>query len=159
MTTTAPLTPLPPALLRVAQHLVEGTAPRDIASKMHLTPETVRHYLRQLREHLSCPPRSKPPVIVHALLTTRQLPPPTTGRPAPQLRPQEHRLLKAAAENSKADEIANASGIALAYVPSALNALLTKTRTRDVTQLIVLAHAWGLLNTARGTSAVTGTAR
>ncbi|MFK0120137.1 DNA-binding protein [Streptomyces sp. NPDC090994] len=158
MTTNSPLTPLPPALLRVAQHLVDGTAPRDIAAKTCLTAETIRHYLRQLREHLNCPPRSKPPVIVHALLATRQLPPPATGRPAPELRLQEHRLLKAVAENSNSADIANASGIAPAYLPSALNALLAKTRARDVTQLIVLAHAWDLLNAGHSSTA-TGAAR
>ncbi|CAL9412548.1 DNA-binding protein [Streptomyces sp. enrichment culture] len=159
MTTTTAITPLPPALLRVAEHLVAGAAPRDIAAETCLSPETIRHYLRQLREHLGCPPRSKQQVVVHALFAFGHLTPPPAGRPAPELSAPERRLLKAAAENSTIASIAAASRIPSVYLPSALNALLARTGTRNVTQLIVLAHAWRLLPTARNRTAPAGTPR
>ncbi|MGW3867345.1 helix-turn-helix transcriptional regulator, partial [Streptomyces sp. NPDC005047] len=81
--TSAPITPLTPTLLRVAQHLARGLAPKEIGAQTGLSAETVRQYMRDIRESLHCPPRCKPPVIVHRLFATQQVAVPAPGRPAP----------------------------------------------------------------------------
>jgi DNA-binding NarL/FixJ family response regulator len=147
MTTTAWITPLPPTLQRVAQHLVDGLTPPDIAIKMGLTISTVRQYICDIRTNLGCPPRCTAPVLVHCLFTAKEAKRPTTDKPTPDLSPGQQLLLQAVAEHSKPRDIALAVKIAPADVRSALDELLDRTGAADVTQLIVLAHAWGLLGT------------
>lgn len=62
-------------------------------------------------------------------------------------------LLKAVAEHSTPRDIALAAKIAPADLQSALNKLREETGAADVTQLVVLAHAWGLLG-AKSTGTV-----
>lgn len=146
MTPSAPITPLKPALQRVAQHLVEGLTTREIATSTGLSPETIRQYIGVIRESVHCPPRCKPPVLMHFLLAAGQVTPPTAGRPTPELNPEQHLLLRAVAEHSAPREIALAARIAPADVRSALDELLDVTGAVDVAQLVVLAHGWGLLS-------------
>jgi DNA-binding NarL/FixJ family response regulator len=153
MTTSTRTTPLSPAQQRVAQQLVDGLTPRDIAAKTGLTATTVRQYVRDIRDNLHCPPRCAIPVIVHFLFTAKEAEPPTTDKPAPDLSPEQQLLLQAVAEHSKPGDIALAAKIAPADVRSARDALLDKTGSADATQLIVLAHVWGLLG-ARPASTV-----
>ncbi|MEU1893823.1 LuxR C-terminal-related transcriptional regulator [Streptomyces pristinaespiralis] len=148
MTTSAPITRLTPTLQRVAQHLVRGLTTREIATRTGLSVDTVRQYIGDIRTNLGCPPRCKPPVLVHFLLAAEQVNPPTTDRPTPDLSPGQQLLLQAVAEHSKPRDIALAAKIAPADIPSALDELLDKTGAADATQLIVLAHAWGLLGTS-----------
>ncbi|GAA4782342.1 DNA-binding protein [Streptomyces ziwulingensis] len=154
--TTSSITPLKPAVRRVAQHLVDGLAPQDIAAATCLAPATIRQYLRQLRASLGCPHRCRPPVIVHFLFASRQATPPRATRPAPELAPQEHRLLKAVAMHSRPDDIAAAAGSTPAYLPGALSALLGKTGAKDATQLIVLAYGWELMTDERSRTTEAG---
>jgi DNA-binding NarL/FixJ family response regulator len=144
VTTSAPITPLTPALRRVAQHLTHGLTPQEIAAKTGLSAATVRQYIRDLRECLHCPPRCKPPMLVHRLLTAQQVPPPTADRPAPDLGPDQM-LLRAVAEHSGVRDIAVAAKLAPADVRAALDQLLADTGTQDTTQLVVRAHGWKLL--------------
>ncbi|MFH8605112.1 winged helix-turn-helix transcriptional regulator [Streptomyces flaveolus] len=145
MTTSAPITPLTPALRRVAQHLAYGLTPQEIAAKTGLSAATVRQYIRDLRECLHCPPRCKPSVIVHRLFTARQVAPPTADSPAPKLGSDQLLLLRAVAEHSDARNIAVAAKLAPADVRAALDQLLADAGTQDTTQLVVRAHGWKLL--------------
>lgn len=145
VTTSAPVTPLTPTLQRVAQHLVGGLAPKEIVTQTGLSAVTVRQYLRDIRESLHCPPRCKPPVIVHHLLAARQVATPPAGRPAPKLGPGQLLLLRAVAEHSDARNIAIAAKLAPADQRAALDQLLTDTGAQNPTQLVVLAHGWKLL--------------
>ncbi|WP_408992222.1 DNA-binding protein [Streptomyces sp. 1268] len=159
MTTRAPITPLNPAQHRVAQQLVDGLSTREIAARNGLSIETIREYVRVIRQSLHCPPRCKPQVLVHFVLAAEQVTPPATERPAPVLNEAQGLLLRAVAEHSASREVALAARIAPADLRSALGELLNKTGANDVTQLVVLAHAWGLLG-ARPTGTVeSGAAR
>jgi len=153
MTASAPITPLKPTLQRVAQHLVEGLTPQDIATRTGLSAHTIRQYVRDIRWSIHCPPRCKPPVLAHFLLAAQQATPPRADRPTPQLSPQQQMLLQAVAEHSRLRDIAVAAKIAPADARSALDELLDRAGAADVTQLVVLAHAWGLLG-ARPTGTV-----
>ncbi|MET8123990.1 DNA-binding protein [Streptomyces sp. NPDC005231] len=153
MTTSAPITPLKPTHQRVAQHIVDGLTTQDIATRTGLSPHTVRQYVRDIRVSVHCPPRCKPQVFAHFLLAAEQVTPPTTDRSAPELNAEQLLLLKAVAEHSAPRDIALAAKIAPADARSALDALLDETGAADVAQLVVLAHAWGLLG-AKPTSTV-----
>lgn len=159
MTTTAPITPLTPAQRRVAQHLVGGLTPRDIAAEAGLSAVTVRQHIRGIRESLHCPPRCALPVLAHFLFTSKEVEPPPADKPVPDLSAEQQMLLKAVAEQSKTYDIAVAARIAPADVRSTLAELLAMTGAADATQLVVLAHAWGLLGADQGTPAPAGAGR
>ncbi|WP_055469034.1 DNA-binding protein [Streptomyces ardesiacus] len=144
-TAHAPITPLTPTLQRVAQHLANGLTAQEITTQTTLSPVTVRQYLRDIRESLHCPPRCKPPVIVHRLFTTRQVASPTANRPAPKLDSDQLLLLRAVAERSDARDVAVAAKLAPADQRAALDQLLADTGARDTTHLVILAHGWKLL--------------
>ncbi|MGW0999406.1 DNA-binding protein [Streptomyces sp. NPDC002523] len=146
MTTSTPITPLTPTLQRVAQHLAKGCAPQEIAAKTGLSAVTVRQYIRDIRESLHCPPRCKPPIIVHRLFTTQQVASPPADRPAPKLSPDQMLLLRAIAEHSDTRDIAVAAKLAPADQRAALDQLLADTGAQDTTELVVLAHSWQLLS-------------
>ncbi|TWD25416.1 regulatory LuxR family protein [Streptomyces sp. T12] len=145
VTTSAPITPLTPTLQRVAQHLATGLTAQEIATQTALSPVTIRQYIRDIRESLHCPPRCKPPVIVHRLFADQQVAPPTADRPAPMLSLDELLLLRAVAEHSDARDIAVAAKLAPADLRAALDQLLTDTGAQDTTHLVILAHGWNLL--------------
>ncbi|WP_405884453.1 LuxR C-terminal-related transcriptional regulator [Streptomyces sp. NBC_01384] len=145
VTISAPITPLTPTLQRVAQHLANGLTPQEIATKAGLSAVTVRQYIRDIRESLHCPPRCKPPVIVHQLFTIQRVAPPTTDRPTPELSSKQLLLLRAVAEHSDTRAIAVAAKIAPADLRAALDQLLADTGAQDTTELVVLAHSWQLL--------------
>ncbi|MFJ2419200.1 helix-turn-helix transcriptional regulator [Streptomyces brevispora] len=143
--TSAPARLLSPAAQRIAHHLVDGLTPPDIATETGLSQVTVRQHIRDLRSKLSCPPRCKTSVVVHHLLTARQVPQPTTTRPVPDLDPAQRLLLRAVAENSDPHDIALVAQLAPADVQAARDALLHDTGAVNTTQLVIWAHAWGLL--------------
>ncbi|MGW0770660.1 LuxR C-terminal-related transcriptional regulator [Streptomyces sp. NPDC002676] len=145
VTTSAPTTPLTPSLQRVAQHLANGLTPQEIATETELSPVTVRQYVRDIRENLHCPPRCKPPVIVHRLFAVQQVASPVADRPRPELRAEQLLLLRAVAEHSDARDIAIAAKIAPADLRAAHDQLLADTGAQDTTQLVILAHGWKLL--------------
>ncbi|MEU8665434.1 helix-turn-helix transcriptional regulator [Streptomyces anulatus] len=145
MTTRAPITPLSPAQHRVAQLLVEGLSPQQIATRNALAIETIRQYVRDIRRCLHLPPRCKPHVLVHFVLAAEQVTPPATEQSAPVLTEKQGLLLRAVAEHSAPRDVALAAKIAPADLRTALYELLDTTGAEAVTQLVVLAHAWGLL--------------
>ncbi|TQK99090.1 hypothetical protein FB563_4145 [Streptomyces puniciscabiei] len=156
VTTRAPITPLTPTLQRVAQHLANGLTPPEIATKTGLSAVTVRQYVRDIRESLHCPPRCKPPVLVHRLFALQQVASPTADRPTPKLSPEQLLLLRALAEHSDARDIAVAAKLAPADLRAALDQLLADTGAQDTTQLVILAHGWKLLSAEQAPAARSG---
>lgn len=152
-----PITPLRPALQNVARHLMDNLTPREIAAQGGMTYETVRRYVSELRANLNCPPRCKTHVVVHRALTAGQIAPPTTQRPVPDLDAQQQLLLHAVATHITPYEVALAAKIAPADYRAAVDSLLHDTGTANVMELVVLAHAWGLLGN-RQTTMVKGRA-
>ncbi|MFE9367842.1 DNA-binding protein [Streptomyces sp. NPDC006978] len=138
----------------MAQLIVDGHTTREIVTKIGLSADTIRLYVREIRESVHCPPRSKPQVLVHLLMATEQVTPPTTDRATPQLNDAQQLLLQALTAHSNLRAVALDTGIAPADAQSAVDALLHETGASDVTQLVVLAHAWGLLG-ARTTGTMT----
>ncbi|MEU0305823.1 LuxR C-terminal-related transcriptional regulator [Streptomyces cyaneofuscatus] len=159
MTTSAPITPLNPAEHRVARQLVDGLSTREIAARSGLSINTVREYVRVIRQSLHCPPRCKLQVVVHFVLASGQVAPPATERPAPVLNEAEGLLLKAVAEHSASGDVALAAKIAPVDLRSALGELLDRTGADDVTQLVVMAHAWGLLGSRPADTVASGAVR
>jgi DNA-binding CsgD family transcriptional regulator len=153
MTTPAPTAPLTPKLQRFAQYLMEGRTTRDIRALSGLSPSVTYKTMGDLRAHLGCPAGCKAPVIVHYLLTAGHVPPPAVDRPAPKLSTMDKRLLQAVATYSTSAAIAKAADVAPRYLPGALKMLLTRTGAPDKTQLVILAHAWGLLGASRSRTA------
>ncbi|MFF5336943.1 LuxR C-terminal-related transcriptional regulator [Streptomyces sp. NPDC013181] len=149
ITTSAPITPLSPTLRQVVHHLMAGLTTPQIAVEQGIALETVRGYVRDIRERLHCPRRSKTWVIVHFALVSAQAEPPTTDRPAPTLDAKQTLLLRAVAEHSTTRDISRAARIAPDDLRSALDVLHAATSTTDVTELVVRAHAWGLLPSRR----------
>lgn len=145
VTTSAPITPLTPTVRRVAQHLADGLTPQEIATETGLSAVTVRQYVRDIRQSLHCPPRCKPPVIVHRLFTAQQVASLTADTATPELSTEQLLLIRAVAEHSDARDIAIAAKIAPADLRAALGQLLADTGARDSTQLVILAHGWELL--------------
>jgi DNA-binding NarL/FixJ family response regulator len=146
VTTSAPITPLTPTLQRIAQHLANGLTPQEIATETGLSAATVRQYVRDIRESLHCPPRCKPPVIVHRLFVVQQVASPPADRPVPELSAEQLLLVRAVAEHSNPRDIAVAAKIAPADLRAALDQLLADMGARDTTQLVILAHGWKLLS-------------
>ncbi|MFC8285066.1 MULTISPECIES: helix-turn-helix domain-containing protein [Streptomyces] len=159
MTTSAPITPLNPAQQRVAQQLVGGLSTREIAARNGLSIETIRQYVRDIRRSLHCPPRCKPHVLVHFVLSAKQVSPPATERPAPVLNEAQELLLRAVAEHSAPRDVALAAKIAPADLRTSIYELLDTTGAEAVTQLVVLAHAWCLLGARPASTVESGAAR
>ncbi|MER7933016.1 MULTISPECIES: LuxR C-terminal-related transcriptional regulator [unclassified Streptomyces] len=159
VTISAPITPLAPAQQNIAQYLARGVTPAEIATETGLSPVTVRQYIRNIREHLHCPPRCKIPVIVHRLLVTRQVASPSADRPVPDLSPDQLLLLTAVALHSDTRDITIAARLALADLPAALDQLLAATGAPDPTQLVILAHGWKLLTARQDPAARNGASR
>ncbi|MER7728617.1 DNA-binding protein [Streptomyces sp. NPDC096323] len=146
LSTSAPTTPLSNTKQRVAKHIVDGfTTVPDLATKTGLSANTIRQYVRDIRESVHCPPRCKPQVLVHLLLAAEHVDPPAPERPEPGLTVEQQQLVRAVAAHSADRDIALAAKIAPADLRSALDELLDETGAADATQLVVLAHAWRLL--------------
>ncbi|MBW1597207.1 LuxR C-terminal-related transcriptional regulator [Streptomyces sp. JJ38] len=152
----APITPLTPAERRVAEHLVRGLEPRAIAAEARLSANTVSSYIRVMRGKLHCEPRSALHVLVHRLLSSGQVTPPAAAEPAPGLVPGRRALLRAVAEHTDAYDVARDALLAPADVRAEVDTLLAETGAADTTQLVVLAHSWGLLGADQQPSASAG---
>jgi hypothetical protein len=152
MTTPAPTT-LRQTWQQFAQYLIDGHTTGHIRALTGLSKTVVYATMRELRSYLSCPPCSKPPVIVHYLLTAQHVTTPAVDGDAPRLSMMDQRLLQAVGTHSTSAAIAEAAGIDPRYLPGALNLLLARCQAPDTTQLVVRAHAWGLLGTGRSKTA------
>ncbi|AJE87496.1 DNA-binding protein [Streptomyces albus] len=131
---------------RFAEQLLAGHSTHAIATHHGLSPRTVENYLRLLRHRTDAPRGCAQPVLIHALITSGLLQPPTPRRPVPALAPHQEQLLLALATHSGARDIAHAVGIEPARLTIEVAALLTETGTASTTQLIGFAHSWALLD-------------
>ncbi|MFD9052747.1 LuxR C-terminal-related transcriptional regulator [Streptomyces zaomyceticus] len=148
--TTGPttITPLTAAQRRVGAHLVCGLTNSEIADKEQLADDTVKSYIREMRQSLHCPPRASRAVLAHALLSHKQVPPP----PLPHLRlpfePDEHdqRLLRANADHTRPADVARAARVPASQLRARTDDLVRRAGADNTTHLIGLAHAWDLFS-------------
>ncbi|MFC5956804.1 LuxR C-terminal-related transcriptional regulator [Streptomyces pratens] len=145
MTATGPITPLTPTEQRVAEHLCHGMSIPQIAVDLERSLHTVKSYAGGLRIKLHLPPRCAMPVLVHALITTKQITVSTPERTAPSLDEQQVLLLRSVAANTGIPNIARAAGIAPADVRAHVDALIATTGATDEVHMMVLGHSWDLL--------------
>ncbi|KUN17597.1 hypothetical protein AQJ11_37680 [Streptomyces corchorusii] len=156
-TTTAPTTPLTPGEKRIAEHLIRGLAPAEIAARAHLAPSTVKAYLRSLRTKLHCP-RAALHILVHAILSSGQVTLQAI-HPAPAFSVDEIRLLRALAEHQHWIDVAKAARIAPRDVKTHIEALVARAGANDILRLVVLGHAWQLLGPAQAQADTSGAGR
>lgn len=145
--------PLTPAQLRVAAPLVYGLTTHEIARQLYLSAGGVASHLSRMRKRMGCPGASRA-VLVHALLTARQAPPPVAFRPEPDFTHRERTVIQALAEHTGNEAIGNAIGVPAFDVRAETGAVIAKARARSASQLVGMAHAWGVL----GDTAMSGTA-
>ncbi|MGV9934045.1 DNA-binding protein [Streptomyces olivaceoviridis] len=155
--TTAPITPLTPGEKRIAEHLIRGLAPDQIATHEDLAPSAVKSYLRSLRTKLHCP-RAALHILVHAILSSGQVTLQAI-HPAPAFSVEEIRLLRALAAHQHWIDVAKAARIASADVNTHIEALVARAGVSGILQLVVLGHAWQLLGPAQAQADTSGAGR
>lgn len=153
MTTTD--TPSSPALLtqeqrRVAERLVYGASNQLIARQVHLAVFTVASHLAAARQRLDRSGSSRA-VLTHALLTAREVPPPSTTGPAPEFTEHDRQVIRAIAEHSRNAAIGEAIGVRADDVRAEIDAVVAKAGASNEVHLVGLGHAWNIL---RGDGAV-----
>ncbi|MGQ5596858.1 helix-turn-helix transcriptional regulator [Streptomyces sp. ESR1.13] len=139
--------PLTPSEQRVAECLMRGLTPGEIAAELQRSITTTHRLLRFLRYKTRCPTRCPLPVLAHRLLASGKAAAPDTSIPAPALEAGELKLLRALAEESTRSARACAAGLPLADLAAALDALVHKSGAANTTRLVVLGHSWKLLPT------------
>ncbi|MEV4333613.1 LuxR C-terminal-related transcriptional regulator [Streptomyces sp. NPDC049597] len=157
--TTAPTRPaiLTPEQRRVAAQLVYGMPNVAIARKVSLSVDGVASHLSSARRRLGCPGSSRA-VLVHALLTAREVPPPASLTPAPDLTEIERKTICAIAEHTRNADIGNVIGVSPDDVRAEIDAVIVKAAADSAAHLIGLAHTWGILGdtTSRSASSTAG---
>ncbi|MFG3403828.1 AsnC family protein [Streptomyces sp. NPDC048142] len=148
MTTTD--TPPTTTLLTDAQRravapLIYGGTNESIGAQIHLSAEGVASHLRTTRNALGRRGCSRP-VLVHALLTAREVPPPACQRPCPDLTTRDLQLLQALAEHSRNEDIGRAIGVPGSDVRAEIDALVAKACADNPVHLVGLGHAWNILS-------------
>ncbi|MFI2736633.1 sigma-70 family RNA polymerase sigma factor [Streptomyces sp. NPDC018711] len=160
ITDTAPATALlTDAQRRAVAPLVYGGTNESIGAQIYLPAEGVASHLRTARTVLGRRGCSRP-VLVHALITARVVPPPDCRRPCPAFTARELRLYRAVAEYSLNEDIGRAIGVSAFDVRAEIDALVAKAGADDAAHLVGLGHAWNLLGASCGgeTSATAGPA-
>ncbi|MET8723786.1 helix-turn-helix domain-containing protein [Streptomyces misionensis] len=149
-TTTSPTKRLTQAEKDLALQLAAGLGVHTIAAKKCLASSTVRSRVKALRSKLGCP-GAPLHVLVHAILSAGHAPNPIAPRPAPDVSSEQAKLWRALASHKLALDIAHAAGIAPADLKEQTDQLLTAVGTTDLTQLVILGHAWGTLRSDHAT--------
>jgi DNA-binding CsgD family transcriptional regulator len=139
------ITPLTDSQKRVAAQLVRGATNSEIATRLHLAPETVKTHLRAIRAQLNCKARCSRPVLAHTLLIHEQVGPPDAPRRDLTPTEAEMRLWRALAEHSRAADIAQAAGVTHKELYAQVQALTHKAGASDATHLVGIGHALQLL--------------
>ncbi|MFF8992504.1 sigma-70 family RNA polymerase sigma factor [Streptomyces sp. NPDC014983] len=150
--TTAPAKPaiLTPNQHRVATQLIYGMPISAIARQVFLSVRGVESLLSKARKKMGCP-GSSPAVLVHALLTAREIPPLATTEAAPDLTEHERTVIRAIAEHTRNEDIGNAIGAPAGRVRAEIDAVVAKAGARSAHHLVSLAWAWDILgDTAAG---------
>ncbi|MFF9458097.1 LuxR C-terminal-related transcriptional regulator [Streptomyces flaveolus] len=147
MTTTD--TPPSPTLLtrdqqRVAARLVYGASNQLIARQVKLAVFTVASHLAAARRKLDRPSSSRA-VLTHALLTAREVPPPSATEPAPKFTERDRQVIRAVAEHTLNAAISDAIGVRADDVRAEIDAVVVKAGARNAAHLVGLAHTHGIL--------------
>ena len=157
--TTAPTRPtiLTAEQRRVAAQLVYGLPNVAIGRAVSLSVDGVASHLSSARKRLGCPGSSRA-VLVHALLTAREVPPPAGLTPAPDLTEIERKVIRAIAEHTRNADIGKAIGVPPDDVRAEIHAIIAKAAAVSTAHLVGLAHTWGILGdaTSRSASSRTG---
>ncbi|MFF8902477.1 LuxR C-terminal-related transcriptional regulator [Streptomyces lydicus] len=148
MTTTD--TPPSPTLLtrdqqRVAAQLVYGASNQLIGREVNLAVFTVASHLAAARRKLNHPGSSRA-VLTHALLTAREVPPPSSLGPAPEFTARDRQVIRAVAEHSLNTAIGDAIGVRADDVRAEIDAVVAKAGACNTVHLVGLGHAWGILS-------------
>ncbi|MEU3296730.1 sigma-70 family RNA polymerase sigma factor [Streptomyces longwoodensis] len=145
MTTTGPDKPtLTQQQSRIAARLVYGPSRAMIAGQVWLSVAAVTSHLNAVRKKMGCP-GSSPAVLVHALLTAREVPPPASIGPAPDFTEHDRTVIRAIAQHTRQQDIATAIGVPAKDVRTRIRAVVAKGHARNATHLVGLAHIWGIL--------------
>ncbi|WP_329020626.1 helix-turn-helix transcriptional regulator [Streptomyces sp. NBC_01601] len=137
-------TRLTPTEKRVAERLVAGCSNEEGARELDMTSNSFSGHLSSIGRKFRVAAR---PARAHAVLTSGQVPPPSTPGPAPDFDATERQLLDALAEQSGTYAIAKSSGLASADVREQIEILVAKAGAANDTHLVGLCHAWSLLGT------------
>ncbi|MFI9772828.1 sigma-70 family RNA polymerase sigma factor [Streptomyces sp. NPDC052415] len=129
---------------RVAARLVYGRPNRTIAEEVRLSVDGVASHLAAARKKLTRPGSSRA-VLAHALLMTREVPPPSTNGPAPEFTELDRRVIRAITEHTLNSDIGDAIGIRGDDVRAEIDAVVAKASAHNAAHLVGLAHAWGIL--------------
>ncbi|GHH56749.1 sigma-70 family RNA polymerase sigma factor [Streptomyces candidus] len=144
MATALPITLLTEPQRRVAAPLVYGMSNEAIAAQLHLSVSGVASQLKVVRKKVHRTGCSRA-VLVHTLITARQVAPPACQRPAPDFTDIERTLLHALAEHSLSEEIGNTIEVSASDVRAEIDALLSKACADNAAHLVGLAHTWEIL--------------
>ncbi|MEU2956267.1 LuxR C-terminal-related transcriptional regulator [Streptomyces xanthochromogenes] len=126
---------------RVASHVVHGHSNVGISAKLHLSESTVRTHITKGSKIVGCPTGSSRAMYAHALLTRKQVTPPSAPRTGIRSTAREERLLHALVTHSRIDDIARAAGIHRDDVRLETDALRCKTRALNNAHLVGIAHS------------------
>ncbi|MCL3998870.1 LuxR C-terminal-related transcriptional regulator [Streptomyces lavenduligriseus] len=137
--------PLSQSQQRTAELFVRGLSIPQAASVLGLSPRTVAGHAGSLRIKLGVPARCGLHVLVYALIGAGLATVPAPDRAAPSLGRTQLRLLRAAAEHARLTDVARAAKTQPTQVAAGIEELLQATDAEDLTQLVILAHGWGLL--------------
>ncbi|MGW1815368.1 LuxR C-terminal-related transcriptional regulator [Streptomyces sp. NPDC002125] len=143
---TAPaLAQLTPAEKRAAEHLVAGASNAEGAQALGISTTTFTGHIVAIGKKYGITSRSGRPARAHAVLASRQIPPPPAPERIPDFTERDLRLLHALAENAETHDIAKAAGIAPADARPMIAELVEKAGAANDTHLVGLGHAWGFL--------------
>ncbi|MFJ4151945.1 LuxR C-terminal-related transcriptional regulator [Streptomyces galbus] len=148
MTTAPNSSTLTQQQCRIAARLVSGASHATIASQVRLSVKAVRGHLRATRKKMGCP-GSSPAVLVHALLTTREVPPPGGIGPAPDFTEHHRKVIQAIAQHTSMKDIGTAIGVGEADVRTEIHAVRAMAHAYNPAHLVGLAHKWGILGAAQ----------
>ncbi|MET8768552.1 LuxR C-terminal-related transcriptional regulator [Streptomyces sp. NPDC004658] len=129
---------------RIAARLVYGASNATIARQVCLSVDGVASHLSAVRKKMGCP-GSSPAVLLHALLTAREVPPPASVGPAPAFTEHERKVIRAIAEHTGNEDIGTTIGVRARDVRTEIDAVVDKAHARNATHLVGLAHIWGIL--------------
>lgn len=145
-TIRAPIRPLTRVQRKIAEQLIRGLSPADIALCNHLSRPAVDQQIRILCARVDlrwpCPQH----LLVHALIASGRMPRPAPRRPAPDITPSQMELLRALAQHEHPSKIARGAGIARTEVRERTRSLVEHAEATGLTHLIILAHAWQWLD-------------
>ncbi|MFE6977164.1 LuxR C-terminal-related transcriptional regulator [Streptomyces sp. NPDC057682] len=139
---------LTPAEKRAAEHLVAGSSNAEGAQALSISTTTFTSHIAAIGQKFALTGHRSRPARAHAVLASRQVPPPPAPEHMPHFTERELRLLRALAERPETYDIATQAGVAAADVRPLIADLVAKAGAANDTHLVALGHAWGLLGTS-----------